>query len=187
MRDFSGFDGVTGHQLSLLEQQSNTEAFGGPKQLQVMVGHVIDLVRMLPRELQRLIPTHRCTIGATHWDQPDAWCHEVWRGITADLRTGLDQVEARRLELLASPETLTDRPATIGEQVLALCREGKDRGFDAGLARQIEHLAAGHELGGDARELARLLTLTRRTSAHSAEVYRRIRRIEAAAQQLHYR
>jgi hypothetical protein len=187
MRDFSAFDPIVYQQLWLLEQQADTVPMGGADQLQVMAEHVAMLVAMLPPSLRDLVPTHACAVGFACATHSEAACHTAWRHITADLRMGLDRIEAARASLLATADALAERPVTVGEHVLALCRQGHRTGFDVALAQRIEHLGAGDGLAGEARELGRALARKRRTAAHEADLKRRVGRIEAQARLLHHR
>lgn len=188
MRDFSGFEPVTGHNLSMLELQSEAAAFGNYENLQILIGHVVGLADMLPANIRKLVTTGHCYIGSSHWGKPDAWCHDQWRAIAKELAQGLDRVEVQREKLLSEPET-TEREETAGEKILVACRQLRERGSDPAIARIIQMLAAGSEMVGDAVELERLFKLkrVRDVRAHDAEISRRITHIEIIAKSFHHR
>jgi hypothetical protein len=189
MRDFKGFDEPTSHNLRVLEHQARAEPHGDYESLQRLLEHVISVVNMLPKSVGNLFPMGNCFIGDLHWEKPAAWCHEQWRSITADLNVGLDRVEVERDRLLADPVALADRKRSKGEQILEECRALQAQGHDVAIARRIQRLGAGTEMGGDAHELERLFSRKRVAdlSAHEDEIHRRIAHIEHIAHRYHHR
>jgi hypothetical protein len=189
VRNFNGFDDPTAHNLWVLEQQAQAEPYGDHEALQRLLEHVISVVDMLPVPVKQLIPMGHCFIGNLHWGKPQPWCHAHWRSITADLRVGLDRVEAERECLQADPVALANRKQGVGEQILEACRALRAEGHDVEIARRIQRLGAGTEMGGDARELERMFSSKRvgDWEAHEREIYRRIAHIEAIADRFHHR
>lgn len=189
MRECNGFDDATTHNLWVLEQQAQAEPYGDYEALQSLLVHVITVVKMLPASIGDLFPMNNCYIGDRHWKKPPAWCHEHWRSITADINVGLDRVQAARDRLLADPVGLADRKQSVGEQILEACRELHTQGHDVAIARRIQCLGAGTEMGGDARELERLFSRKRVAdwTAHEHEIDRRIAHIEIIARRFHHR
>ena len=189
MRNFDGFDEPTAHNLWVLEQQAEAQPYGDHEALQNLLVHVIMVVRMLPAPVGDLFPMSNCFIRDRHWNKPPAWCHDHWRSITADINIGLDRVQAERDRLLADRVALADRKRTVGEQVLEACRDLRTQGNDVAIARRIQRLGAGTEMGGDARELERLFSRKRVAdwTAHKHEIHRRIAHIEIIARRFHHR
>ncbi|WP_036140883.1 hypothetical protein [Luteibacter sp. 9135] len=189
MREFRGFDDPTSHNLLVLERQAESEPYGDHEALQKLLEHLITVVEMLPKPVRDLFPLGNCLIGDIHWNKSPAWCHEHWRSITADIRMGLDRVEAERDRLLSDPVGLADRRQSVGEQILQACRELRTRGHDVEIARRIQRLGAGTEMGGDARELERLFSRKRVADlgVHENEIHRRIAHIEHIAHRYHHR
>ncbi|KZC41042.1 hypothetical protein RHOFW510R12_14800 [Rhodanobacter sp. FW510-R12] len=184
-RDFKFADETTATNLRFLAHCSGQEPYGDHRALDSFLVGVIQTHEMLPETLKRLIPISWCYTNGTHWNMSPERQQELWHRITADLRTGIERVEAEGPSIDSS--ALADRKETKGERILALVKELKEKGEDEHLVKRLAFEGAGSEVALDAKALQKLFAKKRvpDMAQYNAEIARLVDHIERIAKRLH--
>lgn len=183
--EFKFADEATAANLRFLAHCSEQEPYGDHRALDSFLVGIIQTHEMLPEALRRMVPIGACFTHGTHWDMSPERQRELWGRITADLRKGIERVEAEDSKV--DTTALSDRKETKGERILALIKQLKECGDDEGIARRLAFEGAGSDVAWDAKQLQRLFAKKRipNVDQHRAEINRLIDHIERVAHRLH--
>lgn len=186
-RNFSIPDSVVLKNLESLDGYASRNYQSDNEQFHALLVSIIGIHKLLPPMIGRMISIDHCIVGDTYWDRPQAVRDAKWAKIQADLNSGLDAVLDAQTQWDAA--TLSDRPTTQGERMLALTAQWRAGGERSTISKRLESASIGTDASFDAKNLVRLTEKKRITNlaTHNAELGRLIHRIEAIAHRSHHR